>query len=189
MSREPDHRGSILIAIAREQLTNRLLDTPLSDLQATWGGEGWLFEPGAVFITLRHHGTLRGCVGSLEAVRPLIEDVRYNAIAAATRDTRFPPLDQQELGDVRIEVSLLSPPEPLQFDNEADALAQLRPGDDGVVLQHGARRSTFLPQVWDTLPERQDFVAQLKKKAGLAPDFWDEDIRLERYGVEKWCEA
>lgn len=193
-----DPRGAILIAIARDQLA-RLLgrgsgsveDPSAEDLRhdEPWHDEPWLFEPGAVFVTLKRHGVLRGCVGSLHGDRPLIEDVRRNAVAAATRDPRFPPVEPEELDEVEIEVSQLSEPEPMRFADEADALAQLEPGVDGVVLRRGTKRATFLPQVWESLPEPEAFLAQLKRKAGLATDFWDEEVRLERYRVRKWSES
>ena len=186
---ELSRRGEVLLRIARDHLADTLLGTPPADPTGSWSQEPWLFEPGAVFITLRRHGELRGCVGSIEAVCPLIEDVHNNTAAAATRDTRFTPLEATELDAVRIEISLLEAPEPIAFTSEADALAQLRPGADGVVLQHGARRATFLPQVWESLPTPEAFTAKLKTKAGLAADFWDADVRLERYRVHKWCES
>ena len=120
---------------------------------------------------------------------PLREDLRANAQAAAFDDPRFPPLNAEELDTTRVEVSVLSRPEPLSFADEADCLAQLRPGVDGVILEYGWHRATFLPQVWEQLPEPRQFMAHLKRKAGLAPDFWSGDLRLSRYGVEKFKEA
>jgi AmmeMemoRadiSam system protein A len=147
-----------------------------------------LKEPGAAFVTLTQDGDLRGCIGSLEAWRPLDADVRANACAAAFRDPRFAPLTRRELDGTRVEVSLLTAPEAMQFADEADALRQLRPGIDGVVLEWRGHRGTFLPQVWESLPEPKDFLAHLKGKAGLAPDFWAADVRLLRYEVRKWKE-
>ncbi|GAB4166448.1 MAG: hypothetical protein OHK0026_17040 [Rhodocyclaceae bacterium] len=147
-----------------------------------------LREPGASFVTLTEDGELRGCIGSLEAVRPLIEDVRSNAVAAAFRDPRFPPLRREEFDRVRVEVSVLAPAEPMSFRDEADALSQLRPGQDGVILACGHARATFLPQVWESLPGPRDFLAHLKRKAGLPADFWSDGIRLARYRVTKWKE-
>ena len=143
---------------------------------------------GACFVTLTQKGRLRGCMGSLDAQRPLLDDVKANAVAAATRDWRFAPLTPEELPLTRIEVSLLSPLEPLTFTSEADALAQLRPGVDGVVFECGRYRSTFLPQVWAQLPTRQEFMARLKYKSGLSADFWSDEVRLYRYSVQKWSE-
>jgi len=145
-------------------------------------------EPGASFVTLTQQGALRGCIGSLEAHRPLAEDVAANARAAAFRDPRFAPLVADELARTRVEVSLLTPAQPLSCRDEADALAQLRPHIDGVILSAGRQRATFLPQVWEQLPDPADFLAQLKRKAGLPADFWSADLRLERYTVEKWRE-
>jgi AmmeMemoRadiSam system protein A len=147
-----------------------------------------LAEPGATFVTLTQDGELRGCIGSLEARRPLDTDVRANACAAAFRDPRFAPLRREELPLTRVEVSLLSAPAPLQFVDEADALRQLRPGIDGVVFEYRGRRATFLPQVWESLPEPKSFIAHLKQKAELPPDFWAPEIRLSRYEVRKWKE-
>jgi len=147
-----------------------------------------LQAPGACFVTLTEHGHLRGCIGSLQAWRPLLDDVRENAVAAAVRDSRFAPLSAAELPAVRIEVSLLGPSTPMRFRNETDALAQLRPGQDGVILDCDGRCATFLPQVWDELPCPAEFLAQLKRKAGLPAAYWSEHMRLSRYAVQKWKE-
>lgn len=149
----------------------------------------WLARPGAAFVTLTRHGELRGCIGSLEAWRPLGEDIEANARAAAFNDPRFPPLTAEELPAIQVEVSLLSRPETMQFTDEADALRQLRPGVDGVILEWGRHRGTFLPQVWDQLPDPADFMRHLKLKASLPPGFWSPDLRLSRYTVEKFKEA
>ena len=148
-----------------------------------------LNSPGATFVTLTQGGDLRGCIGSLEAHRPLERDVRANAVAAAFRDPRFPPLTLAELPRTRVEVSLLTAPQPIQFKDEADALRQLRPNVDGVILVAGHRRSTFLPQVWEQLPEPRVFMAHLKQKAGLPADWWSSEVQLQRYEVRKWKEA
>lgn len=148
----------------------------------------FLHRPGASFVTLKRDGQLRGCIGSLSAHRILLDDVRANARASAFQDPRFASLRFEELSTVRIEVSLLSAPEALDCRDEADALSQLRPGLDGIVLEAGSHRGTFLPQVWETLPEPRRFLEELKRKAGLAPDFWDAGVRLSRYTVMKWTE-
>lgn len=147
-----------------------------------------LAQPGAVFVTLTERGELRGCIGSLEAWRPLCDDVVANARAAAFNDPRFAPLKAEELSKVRVEVSLLSPSQPMSFVSEADAIGQLRPHIDGIVLEYGGHRGTFLPQVWESLPEPRLFMGQLKRKAGLPGDFWSQDIKLSRYQVDKWKE-
>ncbi len=147
-----------------------------------------LHEMGATFVTLTEHGQLRGCIGSLEAWRPLLADVQANARSAALRDPRFKPLTAEELPLTRVEVSLLTPAEPMSFASEADALAQLRPDRDGVIFIAGRHRATFLPQVWEQLPDPAVFMAHLKQKAGLPASYWGPDVRLERYSVTKWKE-
>ena len=147
-----------------------------------------LDQPGASFVTLRQEGDLRGCIGSLEARRRLAVDVRANAVAAALRDPRFLPLSSREFGGVTVEVSLLSAHEPLAFDDEEQLLRLLRPGIDGVVLQAGHHRATFLPQVWETLPEPRAFMAALKEKAGLPARMRRPGLRVARYTVSKWSE-
>jgi len=187
---EADPRGPILLRIARDALVR----TFHPDLAPPAGGDvdphpPWLSEPGATFVTLRLGGALRGCIGSLEADLPLIDDVRRNAVHAALRDPRFPPLRADELERITLEVSLLSPPEPFPVTSEADARARLRPMIDGVLLTYGDRRATFLPQVWESLPDPADFLAELKKKARLPPDFWHPAVELCRYTVSKWAEG
>jgi AmmeMemoRadiSam system protein A len=148
-----------------------------------------LDTPGATFVTLTQQGELRGCVGTLEARWPLQRDVEQNAFAAAFQDPRFAPLRAGELPYTRIEVSLLSSPVPLSFADEEDLLQRLRPGVDGVVLEWGGRRATFLPQVWDSLADPREFIAALKDKAGVTADFWHDGIRVSRYAVDKWKEV
>ena len=176
--------GRILIPLARAAIGRELGH----DLPAA-ADAAWLRAPGATFVTLTADGQLRGCIGTLEAHRPLLEDVTANAVAAAFRDPRFQPLGRDEFTAVAIEVSLLSAMEILHSDDEAGALAQLRPEIDGVALQYGHHRSTFLPQVWEQLPDRTEFIAQLKYKAGLPPDFWSNELKLSRYTVSKWHET
>ena len=177
------HAGQILLPIARAAIA-RELGRPAAAAEDA----EWLREPGATFVTLKQRGELRGCIGTLQAYRPLLEDVKANAVAAAFRDPRFPPLSASELDDTQVEVSLLSPQEPIAFEDEAHALAQLRPGIDGVVFEYGYHRSTFLPQVWEDLDDAAEFLGHLKHKAGLPPDFWDAGVKLARYTVSKWSE-
>lgn len=148
--------------------------------------EALLQAPGATFITLTANGELRGCIGTLEAYRPLADDVAANARAAAFSDYRFPPVTTRELPALCVEVSLLGPAEPLAAASETEAITRLVPGRDGVILALEGRRATFLPQVWESLPEPMDFLAQLKRKAGLPADFWSPSITLWRYEVRKW---
>lgn len=176
--------GSVLLRLARDAIAGQFGMT----VEAPDTSAPWLQHSGATFVTLTQAGRLRGCIGSLEAHRPLWQDVRANAVAAAFRDPRFAPLTAEELPATRIEVSLLSPQQPMPFSSEADALAQLRPGVDGVVLEYGRHRGTFLPQVWEQLPTREEFLAHLKLKAGLPARFWDDAMRLSRYTVDKWQE-
>jgi AmmeMemoRadiSam system protein A len=148
----------------------------------------WLTQPGASFVTLTKQGELRGCIGTLEAHRELGTDVQANAVAAAMRDPRFTPLKAEEFDAIRVEVSVLSAVERMSYRDEADALAQLRPGIDGVILHYGYHRSTFLPQVWEDFRDPRLFIGHLKHKAGLPPDFWDPAVALSRYAVAKWRE-
>lgn len=176
-------RGIVLLSIARASIAQALGLTCGAAEDAPW-----LQEPGATFVTLTRQGRLRGCMGSLQARRALLEDVKANAAAAALHDPRFAPLKAEELESTQIEVSLLSALQPLAFSSEAEALAQLRPGMDGIVLEYGQHRSTFLPQVWEQLPDAVQFMAHLKQKAGLPAGFWAGDMRLQRYTVRKFSE-
>ena len=140
----------------------------------------------ASFVTLQAEGKLRGCIGTLEPRRSLVEDVSHNAYAAAFQDVRFPPLQADELATLSLQVSVLSAPAPLGIDSEAMLLAQLRPGIDGLILQEGAFTSTFLPSVWESLPEPERFLGHLKLKAGLAAQYWSATIRFWRYTTESF---
>ncbi|MGZ0018500.1 AmmeMemoRadiSam system protein A [Nitrosomonas sp. wSCUT-2] len=184
---EKNEQGKVLLKIARAAIA-RSLRVPCESA-AVERHIAWLSKPGATFVTLMQRGALRGCIGSLQANEPLIDDVSNNAVSAALRDPRFLPLTADELSTVEIEVSLLSELQPLLFSTEDDALQQLRPEIDGVVFEYGSYRSTFLPQVWESLPQPKQFLAQLKLKARLPEDFWMEGIQLSRYTVSKWREA
>jgi AmmeMemoRadiSam system protein A len=182
---EQELRGRILLTLAREALEEAFGKRPMR------AGElaPWLEEEAATFVTLRRGGELRGCIGTLTPNRSLFEDVRKNARAAAFDDPRFPKLTVEELEEVEIGVSLLTRCESIDFASEEQLLNCLRPGIDGLVLEHGFHRGTFLPQVWNQLPEPRDFLRALKRKAGLEEDFWAEDVRVLRYTVEEWSEA
>jgi len=158
--------------------TGRPLKINLTDFPAE------LTERRATFVTLHKHHQLRGCIGMLEAVRPLAEDIAENAFLAAFRDPRFPPLAADEFGELDIHLSILTPAEPVSFTSEQDLITQLQPGIDGLILEEGRRRGTFLPSVWEQLPEPQQFLRHLKQKAGLSPDYWSENIRISRYRTE-----
>ncbi|MBI2311060.1 MAG: AmmeMemoRadiSam system protein A [Betaproteobacteria bacterium] len=177
-------RGPVLLAIARTAIAKGLGIEAWADESAPW-----LRDQGASFVTLMLGSELRGCIGSLTPERVLLEDVKENALGAAFRDPRFAPLTREEFPLVRVEVSELSPMESLLFQDEDDARRQLRPHVDGLVLEYNGRRGTFLPQVWDSLPEPSRFLAHLKVKAGLPSTFWGQGIKLSRYTVQKWREA
>jgi AmmeMemoRadiSam system protein A len=212
-----DQRGEVLLPIARAAIARRLNLSHAAEESAPW-----LAEQGACFVTLTQFGELRGCIGSLQAHRSLLDDVKSNAVSAALRDPRFTPLSVEELDITSVEVSLLSKSQEMQVRDEADALAQMRPGVDGIIFEysppdtllakpadcgregiaaipapkgsappsHGrVYRSTFLPQVWESLAQPRDFLAMLRRKAGLPDDFWAEGVKLSRYGVTKWSEA
>ncbi len=180
---DPD-LGRALLAIARSAIGAELGLRPFAA-----ASHAALTEPAATFVTLKLAGELRGCIGSLKPMRPLGVDVRANAIAAAFRDPRFPPLAVVEFEATMVEVSLLSADERLDVRDESDLLARLRPDIDGLVLEYGHHRATFLPQVWESLPDPRGFLAALKRKAGLPADFWSPQVNVSRYGVTKWEEG
>ena len=175
-----------LLRLARKALSNQLSDPPakppnLDDMPAR------LRADGASFVTLTQNEQLRGCIGSLRAQRPLAHDVHHNALAAAFQDPRFPSLRKPELEHITIEVSVLSKPEPLQYADAHDLLQKLRPHVDGIVLKRGMHRATFLPQVWEKLPQPETFLANLCYKAGLPPDAWRQpDVEIDTYQVDKF---
>lgn len=178
---ETAERSRTLIAIAREAIA--LSQRPSDGLE--WPDD-WLRERAASFVTLRLEGDLRGCIGSIDAHRALGDDVAHNAFAAAYRDRRFPPVDPGERPRLAVEVSVLSPRVPFDAPTEAEALAALRPGVDGVFLQFGEQQATFLPQVWENMSDPLDFLCELRRKAGLPTRFWHERVRLSRYTVVKY---
>lgn len=184
--RDAAERGHALTALARAAVAAAVGAGP----EPTAPSQGWLAQPGASFVTLHDaSGALRGCVGGLHARAPLAEDVMSHARAAALRDPRFAPLTRGELDGLHIEVSVLSPLEPLSVRSEDELAALLRPGVDGLVLEAGAAHATFLPQVWEQLPAAHAFIRQLKAKAGVVPDAWNPTWRWQRYTVEAFEEA
>lgn len=140
-----------------------------------------LWRPGASFVTLKKNTRLRGCIGSLAAQRPLAVDVAENAFACAFRDPRFAPLESGEWDELSLSVTILSPSQPMKFESEADLLGQLRPATDGLIIEDGRHRALFLPAVWESLPEKEDFLAHLKAKAGLAADHWSDTFTARRF--------
>jgi len=172
-----------LIEVARASISHGLTHRkPLEIDPDTF--DGVLARPGASFVTLKIEGKLRGCIGRIDPDGPLICSVARNAYAAAFDDPRFEPLTEPEFAPLDVHISVLSEPARMAFDGEDDLLRQLRPGVDGLVLEAGRCRGTFLPAVWQTLPQPQQFLNQLKVKAGLHPDAWPEDARVLRYTCE-----
>lgn len=143
-----------------------------------------LRDPGASFVTINVHDQLRGCIGSLEIKRALAIDVVKNARAAAFDDPRFGALTQKEFDNLHIHISVLSSPETIECASEDELVRQLRPRIDGVILEDGAFRATYLPSVWEVLPDPQKFLQQLKQKAGLSLDHWSETTTVQRYTTE-----
>ena len=181
----PPDAGKILIPLAWAAIKEALGEEPAYPNDKPQ----WLLAPGASFVTLTEGRSLRGCIGSLEARRPLVDDVRANAVSAAVQDPRFPPVDAMELEQMSIEVSVLSPSAPLDVEGFTEAFDILRPGVDGVILEIGTRhRATFLPQVWGELPHPADFLRHLWLKAGVEPGVWHSGTRLRTYAVTAWRE-
>ena len=178
---ETESRGGILLGIAREAIA----DPSRMRAPRAWDHE-WLREQGASFVTLRDaYGDLRGCIGTVDAHRPLGDDVAHNAHAAAYRDPRFAPVERHEQATLGVEVSVLTARVPIEAASESEAIGSLEPGRDGVVFEYNGFHATFLPQVWESLPDPLDFLSELRRKARLPARFWHADVRLWRYGVEK----
>jgi AmmeMemoRadiSam system protein A len=187
MSLSPEER-EYLLHLARESIdcVSQGNDPPTIDMDAVPQD---LQQAGASFVTLNKKGRLRGCVGSLEARRPLVLDVQQNGIGAAFRDPRFPPVQSEEVDDLDVEISVLSLPQRLDYDGPDDLFNQLHPGVDGVVIERGWHRATFLPQVWEKLPDKGEFLQRLCLKAGLPPDAYRSgDLDVYTYQVEKFKE-
>jgi AmmeMemoRadiSam system protein A len=182
-----DLPGADLLRLARESIKYGLdHDQPVPvDLD---GLPTDLMQPAATFTTLRLDEKLRGCCGTLEAAHPLAMDVARSAFQAAFRDQRFQPLVRDEFGRNRLEVSVLSPLEVIAVTDEADLLNRLAPGTDGLVIVEGARRATFLPKVWESLPDPRQFLAALKTKCGLPEDYWSERLEFFRYRTTLYAE-
>ena len=179
---------SFLLSLARESITHAVAHQPLPEI-ALSSLSPELQLAGASFVTLTINGRLRGCIGALEAYQPLAEDVREHAVAAALEDYRFPPVQPAEVPVLRIEVSLLTPARPLEYKDPEDLLARLRPGVDGVILRDGVRRATFLPQVWEQVPEKEEFLSHLCMKMGAPADLWkSKQLGVQVYQVEEFHE-
>ena len=180
-----DDDRKVLKEVARRSVLNGLefhrpLDVNVGDYSDS------LRQERATFVTLNIEGDLRGCIGTLEAYRPLVVDIAHNAYAAAFSDPRFAPLGPAEYEQLDYHISVLSDTSPMQFASEADLLSQIRPGIDGLVLEDNGYRGTFLPSVWEQLPEREAFLAHLKQKAGLPASYWSDTLKVSRYTVESF---
>jgi len=145
-----------------------------------------LHENRATFVTLNINQQLRGCIGSLNAYAPLVEDIAHNAYAAAFSDPRFPALNTSEYPSLEYHISILSPSSSMSFKSEDDLISQLQPGIDGLILTEGSLRGTFLPSVWEQLTDAKLFLNHLKQKAGLPANFWSDSIKISRYTVESF---
>jgi AmmeMemoRadiSam system protein A len=176
--------GRLLLKLARESIQHHL-GGPLPEIP-----EGEVYrEKAATFVTVMRRGELHGCIGSLEPQRTLVDDVQHNAVAAAFFDPRSRPLLPAELNTISVEVSLLGPLELLPVRSEAEAIEKIRPYEDGVVLRNGRQRATFLPQVWENLPDPVEFLAQLKQKAGMPAIGWAPTMEVFRYSLLKWKDS
>jgi len=178
-----EHDGLQLLRLARESIRQFLQSgrTLQLDLEAMPDG---LLQTGASFVTLNLNGQLRGCIGHLEATQALVQDVVENARLAAFSDPRFPPLTPSEFERIEISLSILSAPEPMSFDSETDLLTKIRPGIDGLILVDEGHQGTFLPSVWESLPEPAQFLRQLKRKAGFSENYWSDSLQVLRYTAQ-----
>jgi uncharacterized protein len=177
-----------LLNLARQALEEGVNGRELAPLELS-SLSPRLQSSGASFVTLTIHGMLRGCIGTLDAYQPLVEDVRQHAIDAAIHDHRFPRVRPDELNSIHIEVSRLTPPVPLEYANAQDLLEKLKPGTDGVILRDGFRKATFLPQVWEKLPEPKTFLNHLCEKMGVSSDTWQrKHLDVAIYHVEEFHE-
>jgi AmmeMemoRadiSam system protein A len=176
-------QGRALVALARKTIVERLgqknaeSEIPETDINDS------IFQANCgAFVTLKKKGQLRGCIGSLHSDEPILEGVKHNAINAAFRDPRFPPLTADEIRDVDIEVSILTEPQPLEYKDSTDLISKLRVNVDGVIITKGLARATFLPQVWEQLADPVEFLSHLCMKAGLKPDAWQKnDLEVLTY--------
>ena len=182
MSLSEKNKRSLLDLAYRSIETGLKTGHPLNINLRDYSAE--LSQQRATFVTLEKNKQLRGCMGVLEAALPLAEDISENAFSAAFRDPRFPPLQHSELAGLEIHLSILSPSEEMIFTSEEDLITQIRPNIDGLILESGSRRGTFLPSVWQSIPLPVQFVQHLKQKAGLAKNYWSDQIKVYRYTTE-----
>lgn len=178
----------LLLKVARQAMESAVRGGALSFADHR-GLSPDLLQDGASFVTLTERGNLRGCIGALEAYQPLVDDVQEHAIAAATQDYRFRPVQPAELPLIQIEISHLTPPVLLEYTDPDDLLQNLHPGADGVILQDGRARATFLPQVWEQLPSKSDFLDHLCRKMGAPASLWrSKHLQVRIYHVEEFHE-
>jgi len=175
-----DTQQQTLLTLARQSINHGLSHNAVLEI-SPGDYDKHLKQDLACFVTLTINQRLRGCIGHLIAIQPLVKDVVENAYAAAFKDSRFKPVNKDEFSDIHIEISVLSIPQKMTFTSEADLLQQIQPGIDGLILTDGFKRGTFLPSVWEQLPDKLQFWKQLKNKAGLATDHWSESLSVERY--------
>ncbi len=176
--------GQLLLELAGKSIEHGLLQGGYLDVDLKTVPDS-LLRLRASFVTLSLQGQLRGCIGHLEATQPLVQDVVENASLAAFSDPRFSPLTPGEFKNIEISLSILSAPEPLLFDSEENLLTKIRPGTDGLILKEGAFQGTFLPSVWESLPEPIEFLRRLKQKAGLGADYWSDSLQVLRYTTQQ----
>lgn len=186
-----EEQGMALVALARRTIQDNLGEQAPADpkLAEALADEALKVMAGT-FVTLTMKGQLRGCIGSLEAREPLVEGVKHNALNAAFRDPRFSALTKKELANVQVEVSILTEAKPLAYTDSKDLLKKLRPGVDGLIIRQGLAGATFLPQVWEQLPDKEEFLAHLCMKAGLSPDEWKQGkLEVQTYQVQYFEEG
>lgn len=169
-----------LLNIAQESIQHGLEHGKQLNIEQSKYSES-LQNPGAVFVTLKCSGLLRGCTGTLEAVHPLVSAVAHFSYHSAFHDPRFPPLEFPELVNLSISISVLSPKEELSFASEEDVINQIRPGTDGLVVEYSGQRGTLLPSVWESISDKYDFFCTVKQKAGFEREFWSDSMRVYRY--------
>lgn len=176
----------LILSIAKQAIQDSFDYTDTLDIKKLSSKDTSLLDNGASFVTLNLDGNLRGCIGSLIARRPLVEDIIYNANSAAFRDPRFPKLTREEFEKVEIEISILSEPQEIAYSDIEDLQSKITPMQDGVILQLGSNQATFLPQVWEELPQFETFFGHLLHKAGLPMDSFTHHPTIYTYQVEKF---
>jgi AmmeMemoRadiSam system protein A len=183
-----EDEGNYLVTVARETIKNRLNKAEQSPIHGKDLPEKFQEQLGT-FVTITIDGNLRGCIGHIIPQETVIEGIQENAINAAFRDPRFPPLTGEEFDRIEIEISILTAPQELDYSDPEDLLRKLRPGKDGVIIKKGYREATFLPQVWDQLPDKEEFLTHLCMKAGLSHDSWrKEKLQVSTYQVQAFEE-